>query len=145
MKSEALDDNLNEIILHSKHYKTLQQEIAISKKHILSLNENWDGENSKGFSSETLKRATEFLDSFFQGFYLEYKKFLEIPTILPVGDLSIDIHWKTKNMELTINFAGDYLDFPSFYGKDDKGNEIQGILDLNKIYIVIYPWLKNFC
>ncbi|MFX1503466.1 MAG: hypothetical protein ACFFDH_21060 [Promethearchaeota archaeon] len=133
-----------ETLVKFKTYRILRSEINRSKHHILSLKDNWDGEGSKGFSEKVWRVATDFLSNLFFDFYSQYKITLEIPTILPVEDLSIDIHWKLAKMELTINFSEEFLNCPSFYGKDNKGNEIQGIIEIDKIFQILFPWLKNF-
>ncbi len=135
-------DELN--FFNSRQYQTLKNEIHSSREHISSLKENWDGEGSKSFSIDVWEFSTEFLIKLLYKFNRLYSINLEVPSILPVGDLSIDLHWKTEEMELTINFSEEYLNLPSFYGKDSKNNEIQGILELDKIHTVIFPWLKNF-
>ncbi len=139
-----IDDIDKTKFFNFKQYETLKNEIQRSKEHILSLSDNWDGEGSEAFNIEVWRFAAEFLIRFFYKFNETSSLNLEIPTILPVGDLSIDIHWKTDDMELTINFSEEFLNVPSFYGKDSNNNEIQGIIDINKIHTVIFPWLKNF-
>ena len=141
----SIIDEMDEFnFFNSRQFQTLKNEIYNSKKHILSLGENWDGEGSEAFNIDVWSYATEFLIRFFYKFNDIYSINLEVPSILPVGDLSIDIHWKTEEMELTINFSEEYLNLPSFYGKDNKDNEIQGIIEINKIHSVIFPWLRNF-
>ena len=141
----SLLDDIDEMnFFNSKQYHTLKNEVFSSREHILSLKDNWDGEGSKAFNIEVWRFATEFLIRLFSKFNNIYSLDLEVPSILPVGDLSIDIHWKTEEMELTINFSEEFLNFPSFYGKDKKNNEIQGILEIEKIHTVIFSWLKNF-
>ena len=145
MTENSFDDNIDETnLFNSKQYQTLKNEINSSREHVLSLRENWDGEGSKAFNIEVWRFAIEFLISLFYKFNNIYLLNLEVPSILPVGDLSIDIHWKTEEMELTINFSEEFQNLPSFYGKDNKNNEIQGILEIDKIHTVIFPWLKNF-
>ena len=147
LKDEGLSliENLNESnFFNSRQYRILEDEISSSREHIISLKENWDGEGSQAFNIDLWDFATEFLIKFFYKFNRLYSLNLEVPSILPVGDLSIDLHWKTEEMELTINFSEEYLNLPSFYGKDYKNNEIQGIIELDKIHTVIFPWLKNF-
>ncbi|TFG24169.1 MAG: hypothetical protein EU529_05115 [Promethearchaeota archaeon] len=141
----SLIDNFDEsFFFNNRQYQTLKDEIYNSRKHILSLGENWNGEGSKAFNLEVWRFASDFLINFFYKFNLRHSLNLKVPNILPVGDLSIDIHWKTEEMELTINFSEEFLNLPSFYGKDNKNNEIQGIIDIDKIHTVIFPWLKNF-
>lgn len=141
----SIIDNMDEMnFFNSKQYQTLKNEIYSSREHFSSLKDNWDGEGSKAFNIELWSFATEFLIRLFYKFNNIYSLNLEVPSILPVGDLSIDIHWKTEEMELTINFPEEFLNLPSFYGKDNKNNEIQGILEIDKIHTVIFPWLKNF-
>ena len=147
LKDEGLSliENLDESnFFNSRQYSILEDEISSSREHIISLKENWDGEGSQAFNIDLWDFATEFLIKFFYKFNRLYSLNLEVPSILPVGDLSIDLHWKTEEMELTINFSEEYLNLPSFYGKDYKNNEIQGIIELDKIHTVIFPWLKNF-
>ncbi len=128
----------------SKNYKILKNEINRSRYHILNLKDNWDGEGSKGFNLVVWKEASSFLLRLFHKFYTEYGIIFDVPTILPVEDFSIDIHWKTDKMELTINFSEEFYNFPSFYGRDNEGNEIQGTIDKYKIHLIIFPWLKSF-
>lgn len=147
LKDERLSliENLDESnFFNSRQYSILEDEISSSREHIISLKENWDGEGSQAFNIDLWDFATEFLIKFFYKFNRLYSLNLEVPSILPVGDLSIDLHWKTEEMELTINFSEEYLNLPSFYGKDYKNNEIQGIIELDKLHTVIFPWLKNF-
>ncbi len=128
----------------SKNYRILKNEINRSRYHVLNLKDNWDGEGSKGFNLVVWKDASSFLLSLFHKFYKEYGIIFDVPTILPVEDFSIDIHWKTDKMELTINFSEEFYNFPSFYGRDNEGNEIQGTIEKDKIHIIIFPWLKSF-
>jgi len=122
----------------------IKKEINRSKHHILSLKDDWNGKGAKGFNIEVWRSASDFLIRLFHKFYRDYGLTLEAPSILPVGDLSIDVHWKTDKLELTVNFSEEYINLPSFYGKDNKGNEIQGIIETNKIHLILLPWLKNF-
>jgi len=131
-------------LLELRLFNDLKNEINSSKNHILSLKDNWDGEGSKGFKEETLNMAIIFLKGLVEQFFNNSGFVLQTPNILPVGDLSIDIHWRTEEMELTINFSEECIDRPSFYGVDKDGNEIQGIMSIEKIYSVILPWLKEF-
>ncbi|KKN50259.1 hypothetical protein LCGC14_0634510 [marine sediment metagenome] len=128
----------------SKNYRILKNEINRSRYHVLNLKDNWDGEGSKGFNLVVWKEASSFLLRLFHKFYTKYGIIFDVPTILPVEDFSIDIHWKTDKMELTINFSEEFYNFPSFYGRDNEGNEIQGTIEKDKIHIIIFPWLKSF-
>ena len=130
-------------ILEKPEFKDLNEEIIKSKDHILGLKNNWDGEGSKQFKKETLDLATNHLQKLSQRFFEAYKLIIHTPNIRPVADLSIDIQWKTEKMELTINFSEEFINLPSFYGKDNEANEIQGILERKKIPLVIFPWLKS--
>ncbi len=128
----------------SKNYRILKNEINRSRYHILNLKDNWNGEDSKGFNLVVWRGASSFLFRLFHKFYTEYGIIFDVPTILPVEDLSIDIHWKTDKMELTINFSEEFYNFPSFYGRDNEGNEIQGTIKKDKMHTIIFPWLKSF-
>lgn len=143
--SLSLVENIEERkLFNTEQYKELKSEIQESREHLLSLTDNWDDEDDKSFKMETWKFTAEFLIELFYKFNESHAFYLEMPNILPVGDLSIDIHWKTDNMELTINFSPDFIDHPSFYGRDKNDNEIQGIMEIDKVFLVIFPWLKNF-
>jgi hypothetical protein len=124
--------------------KKINSEIKESKDHILGLKSNWDGEGSRAFSEAHWKRVVSLLKSIIIYFWGNYQQIIKPPSILPVGDGTIDITWQTPEMNTTINITSNAKQVPCFYGKDRVGNEIQGTMIPEKLFRVILPWLKMY-
>ena len=118
----------------------VDQEIARASKAILGLEDNWDGEGSSGYSKATLDRAINFLKVHVNALIEESGKII-VPRILPGPDGSIDLHWRTSELELLVNVPPD--DGPvSFYGDDfSDGNSIKGTFNLKSVSKHLVSWL----
>jgi hypothetical protein len=108
--------------------RQLEQEIQRSRR-ILSLEDDWDGEGSKGYSEQAWSRATGYLRRQARACWLRHGVVIPTPTIGPGPEGSIDIHWQTEFYELLVNIPADPAIPASFYGDDYGTLSIKGTFD----------------
>lgn len=96
-------------------------ESAIDKsRFILTLNDDYDGEGSPGYERQTWERAVALLRRTASEIPL-----VDMPTIGPGPDGSIDLYWKTDSYTLLLNIRPGSKDI-SYYGKNDDGLNLEG-------------------
>lgn len=108
--------------MREKYQLTLDtsvQVIAEAKESLLALEDDWDGEGAPAYSEQTIEAAAAF---FYQ--LVERSELATPVRILPASEGSIDLHWKTAQFELLINFHPDGS--VSYYRDDYCENAIQG-------------------
>jgi len=115
-------------------------------REITELQENWDEEGSPGYSVETWRRATTYLER--QVFVCWDRHGVVIPTpwITPGPDGSIDIHWQTDLYELLVNFPADPSEPAAFYGDDYGRMSIKGQFDPQSEpagHLALVSWLTR--
>ncbi len=118
----------------------------ISKKEteILGLKDNWDGNNAKKYELETFRRATAFLKSLVEDFWLLFNYKLESPLILPGINGEIDIEWKNDKFQLLISIPEDESELAGLYGSDYEDDEIEhDFLNYGDVNIRLLAWLKR--
>ncbi len=99
---------------------------AIEKsKYILELEDDWDDEGSLAYEKVTWLRAINFLLDYANAYY-DQIKLITTPKIYHGPDGSIDILWENENISLLINIPEDE-EKANFYGKNIKGQEIEGV------------------
>lgn len=129
------------IVLHS-----LASAIQESRS-ILQLQDDWDGEDSPGYSETTWNRTAQFLLENARNMWRLYKLRLEAPRILPGPYGSIDILWQSPKRELLINIPATAEEPASYYGDDKEDgtdNAIRGKrLDTSKNNEWILLWLMK--
>lgn len=87
---------------------------------IFRLQDDWDGEGSRGYSREIWKRATEFLHA------LAVEHWLSIaPSIAPAENGSIDLYWRLPDRTLLVNFSPE-SDVASYFGRVVNGDDTTG-------------------
>lgn len=117
---------------------------AIEKaQYILTLQDDYDGEGSLGYSPKTFKRAESFLKAYAETFFEKFNLLLPLPKILPGPDSSIDILWKNDECELLINFPADPKVPAAFYGDRKEGLSIKGHLIPSINNPGLLEWLKK--
>lgn len=95
------------------------QVVAEAKERLLALEDDWDGEGAPAYCEQTIEAAAAF---FYQ--LVERSELATQVRILPANEGSIDLHWKTAQFELLVNFhPGGSV---SYYGDDYCENAIQG-------------------
>ncbi|MHA1798613.1 MAG: hypothetical protein ACTSVY_09215 [Candidatus Helarchaeota archaeon] len=127
-----------------KMFEQLNSEIEEARKKILTLDDNWDGEGSKGYNTETFNRSSKFLLNLFQNIYDRYEIVIEVPKILPGPDGSIDIHWRTKDFELLVNIPENSNEPASYYGDNYSNSSTEGASLLENLNEMIIPFLRTF-
>lgn len=101
-------------------------------RSILDLEDDFDDEESVGYSEATWERAAEFVRRCALELYEAYGIPIAAPIIGPGPDGSIDIHWKTTSFELLVNVPVDPDSPVSFYGDDYGDQKIRGTLDATR-------------
>lgn len=110
-----------EILLERK----LKKHIKDSHDHILGLENNWDGEDSKKIDIQTVKRSNQFINAISSNLLRYISSETHLPLFLPSGKGSIDIQWDTEFFELSVNIPEDYKTPIAIYAEDNRKNEIE--------------------
>ena len=121
-RSAKLDDAVNE------------------SRSILGLGQDWDGQGAEGYSESTWQRAVDILYRFHE-WTSRVGKTAPVPVIGPGPNGSIDLHWKSQQIELLVNVSKD-TDAPAeFYGDDYGKFSIKGTFDTEEIVKPLVRWL----
>lgn len=123
--------------------ESLEAEIEAAHEKLTSLPDNWDGEGSAGYKTETVNSAAEFLIG--QDRLLRELRgiSLPVPQINAGPDGSIDLFWKQSTWELLVNVPKKGNEFASFYGEDRTGHTIKGSFDTSVPNLGVIMWLIN--
>ncbi|MFW9990849.1 MAG: hypothetical protein ACFFD4_02195 [Candidatus Odinarchaeota archaeon] len=141
----SLDESREYEFSYQLFSRMMKEKVIRATFQILKLRDNWDGENSKSYTLNTVKRATTFLQSALKEVWddfggIDHNEY----NIFPSQDGSIDIHWKNDRFELLVNFPSDPDEPVTLYGEDYGNNEIDLSVDFNNLDQVIVPWLRLF-
>ena len=132
----------------SDHYKQLTDppvDIFQSIKkgfEIAKFMDDWDGEGSCSYKSSTIYKSGQFLWNVALDFQRCQKSPLSAPRFSPGPDGSIDLHWKSSERELLINFPEEE-DPITFYGDNSAGEIVKGTLDVSKSNQWLMLWLMQ--
>ncbi len=110
---------------------------------ILQLQDDWDDEGAVGGYAEVWSRATEFLRSYATAFYDRYGRDLNLPSISPVPNGSIDLHWDYPSYELLINVTRDSAKPVTFYGDDRASTVLKGSVPDTDSSATLLAWLAE--
>ena len=102
-----------------------------NSKFILELKDNWDDENSKGYSEKTYLNAINFFHRYTQWIWDEKGVIIDSPNILPGNEGSVDLFWNKKSYDLLINIPTYPNNVARFYGDNKKDSKIEGAFSLN--------------
>jgi hypothetical protein len=109
---------------------------------IMNLQENWDGEGAQGYSVRTWQRATGFLLK--QAAYArDHRYSVGVPRVAPADHGSIDIHWMNEEKELLVNVPSDSAELGTYYGQNQTGDTISGVLNTNASRPDLVVWLMQ--
>ena len=119
----------------------LEAEIESAHEKLTALTDNWDGEGSAEYKTETVNSAAEFLMSQDRLLRELCGTSLPVPQINPGPDGSIDLFWKQPTWELLVNVPENANESASFYGEDLTGHTIKGSLDPSVPNLGVIMWL----
>lgn len=118
-------------------------EVIEKSKWILALESDWNDECALPISNETWKRTTNFLEAHAKWMVGVFGIEIKAPQIGPVPDGSIDLHWKTEEMELLINVPTNLNSPATFYGDDFGLIRIEGTVSLLGYNRGLLAWLMR--
>ena len=98
-------------------------------RHLLDLEDDWDGEGSPAYTEATWKRATDFLRANANKLRSLLDRQTPVPDISPGPYGSIDLHWQTQTRELLVSIPVEPEQPAGYYGDDHGKNRIKGTLD----------------
>lgn len=120
---------------------TRQLDEAIEEsRQILELRDNWDGEGGEAYLESTWQRAVDILYRFHE-WTSRVGKTARVPVIGPGPNGSIDLHWKSEQIELLLNVPKDTDALGEFYGDDYGKFSIKGTFDTEEIVEPLLRWL----
>ncbi|MFW9873553.1 MAG: hypothetical protein ACFFG0_10650 [Candidatus Thorarchaeota archaeon] len=123
----------------SENSKSLKGVIQKARNHILSLNDDWNGEGDRSFKEETFNKVSKFLLSLYQRVNIPV-----FPHISPSENGEIGIHWKTGAFELLLGIPESPDNIVGFYGDDGNGNnQIEEDCTIDMLEKKILPWISN--
>jgi hypothetical protein len=113
-------------------------------RELTNLADDWDGEGSQGYSTDTLRRVRRFLLA--QSFLC--KRFFQItlptPQINPADQGSVDVFWRLPGRQLLLNFPKDEGSPITYYGRDDEGkNTVTGRTAVDELRPDLVAWLTQ--
>jgi hypothetical protein len=128
----------------SKHHVLVEQLhsklITVLKKAeiILELKDNWDEEGSEHISPTTFSTAVYFLITYAEDIFRYSGNCIDIPSIYPSSNGSIDIDWETETYGLIINIAKDGAE-ASYYGDNKSSQMTEGVFNPHEFNINLLP------
>lgn len=111
---------------------------------ITSLEDDWDGQGSRGYDEATVNRVQRFLAENAQRMWLEIGGATPAPHISPGPEGSIDVQWKLRGRELLLNIPPAPEQYASYYG--DNGAErsvVEGNQRIDEPATWMLMWLMN--
>lgn len=115
-----------------------------ASRAILELKKDWDGEGASPIAEETWKRTVTFLRRNVLILWEKHGIRIESPSIVPLNDGSLDIHWKVVRRELLVNIPPDPGKRATYYGDNRQGgNVVEGDLDINAYNHWLLVWLTE--
>jgi hypothetical protein len=119
-------------------------DIIKSSRVMLDLEQDWDGEGASPIAEPTWRRAVEFLRGTASTLWTKYNLRMEGPSLVPVPDGSIDLHWKLSGRELLINVPASTKEWATYYGDNRRGgNIVEGKLDTTAANYWLFVWLTE--
>ncbi|KAA6347333.1 hypothetical protein EZS27_005192 [termite gut metagenome] len=118
----------------------LRNLIAVLKKAetILELKDNWDEEGNEHISPATFSATVHFLITYAKNIFYHSGDCIDIPSIYPSSNGSIDIDWETETYGLIINIAKDGAE-ASYYGDNKSSQMTEGVFNPHEFNINLLP------
>ncbi|OIV41194.1 hypothetical protein [Flavobacterium johnsoniae] len=121
-------DLAESMISRDENPELLLEEAIEKSKYIYGLEDDWDENNSPGYTYENWEKAVMFLLSFSKWIRVNLLKNMQVPKIYQGPNGSIDILWEDTEVKIFFNIDGDSNKgtFYSYYGDAQKsGGEFE--------------------
>ncbi len=112
-------------------------------RHLLTLDDDWDNEGGQRFNESHWRRVIRFLSDNALWLWEREKLCIPEPRIIPGPNRTIDVHWKSAELELLLNIPEDLNQPVSFYGDDYKRDAVNGTLGLDHDNFWLMLWLTG--
>lgn len=113
-----------------------------SARALTKLGENWDGEGSQGYSTNTWRRVKQFMLTHAFVSQSLFRATLPVPTINPADQGSLDVFWRLSDRQLLVNFPADETAPITYYGQNNQGdNTISGRTTGRERRLDLVAWL----
>lgn len=123
--------------------EAIHDAIERSKRHLLSLPRDFDGEGSEAYTKGAVERAISFVKKLAISAWKVNHAIVPVPNILAGPDGSIDVCWKEDAFSLLINFPPSGEELASYHGHDNLGNTTEGCFDGSKLDQVFLFWFLD--
>jgi hypothetical protein len=111
-------------------------------RELTRLEDDWDGEGSKGFSLSTWQRVEHFLLKHANIAETRFDAMLPTPLINPADEGSLDVFWKLASRHLLVNFPAEEGAPITYYGQNTHGdNTIAGRTTAHEQRPDLIAWL----
>ena len=118
--------------------------ILESSRRVLDLQHDWDGEGARPIAESTWRRAVDFLRRTADTLWSKHNLRMEGPSLVPLADGSLDLHWKLPNRELLVNIPATNEEWASFYGDNRLGgNTVEGKLNTEAPNQWLFVWTRT--
>ncbi len=119
-------------------------EAAIERsRSMLGLPDNWDDDGGGRIEPATWDRAASFLRDNAERLLLSSHAVIGTPVISPVGDGSVDIHWRDTRRQLLINVPAEAEEPIEFFGDDRGRTVVKGTIDPSVSTLWLLMWLTR--
>jgi len=133
----TLRDALRQMLQPGAFYQTVVEpsspdsidRILESSRTILELEDDWDEQGASAYSESTWQRMCGFLRRQAALAQQIAGRDLPLPDILPGPKGSVDLHWKSPELELLVNIPAEASQAATFYGDDYGVQTVKGSLN----------------
>jgi hypothetical protein len=113
-------------------------------RSLLELEDDWDGEGTRGYVEQTWQRVAAFLVRYATELWETHGVVADNVEVLPSSEGGLAIDWRTGNRELLITVPEDPNHDATYYGDDGKSrHKIKGTLDTSSVDRWLVWWLAE--
>lgn len=113
-----------------------------NSEYILSLEEDWDDNNSPAYDIKTWKTSINFVTIYAKSILEHFNKIIVNPKIFHGPNGSIDILFENEKSTLLFNIL-ENSDFTLYFGKDKSGNISKGQIRIDELNYSLLPIFYN--
>jgi len=132
--------------LHDSRHGAIQASQTVgdrfARQDLTRLPQGWDGDGADRISSRTWHQALSLVRTLAARTYKATNVEIPTPKAIPLRSGSVDLSWKSKLRELTVNVPEDVDEPVEFYGLAPGNLAIQGELSNDDAFDQVATWLS---
>jgi hypothetical protein len=128
----------NHVIAYLPIQLSALREEIIESQYMLQFEDNWDGEGSELYRTQTWINAVSFICNYANWVFDTYKQVIPSPNIYHGPNGSIDLYWEKETFNLLINLPKEDNGVASFYGDDYATQRVEGHFNPLKFQTLLF-------